>query len=395
MVILKAGLTTISLAMILMACGPTSPAVPAASQPAAQAALGSGSAPSAGGPAAAGTDWQADWEKTLAAAKQEGTVAVIGPPGDSYRAALLAFQEQYPGIQVELLSGPNPDVNRRALNERQAEQYLWDVIVHAPSSLYGELKPAGALDPLRPVLVLPEVLDDSKWIKGFADGFTDLEKTYAYAFVSVFNWTAYVNRSAVPESELNRLDQLWDPKWVGKMAWQDPRMPSSGARVAGTLLLGKGEAKLRAFMRDQQPVLTRDGRQLTEWAIRARYPIAIAITPDTIETLSSQGIDMSSLQPLRDDDAAAKGLNHGYGAVGLFNRPPHPNAAKVFINWLLSKDGQTIFAQRSLYNSRRTDVAVVAEDRVVDPKTDYLDLNIEETWPVYLDGVKIANEMLK
>ena len=44
------------------------------------------------------------------------------------------------------------------------------------------------------------------------------------------------------------------------------------------------------------------------------------------------------------------------GAVALFNRAPHPNAAKVYLNWLLSKEGQTIFARATGYISARLDV---------------------------------------
>jgi ABC-type Fe3+ transport system substrate-binding protein len=34
------------------------------------------------------------------------------------------------------------------------------------------------------------------------------------------------------------------------------------------------------------------------------------------------------------------GLVSQYGTLGIVNKAPHPNAAKVFINWFLSRDGQ-------------------------------------------------------
>ena len=49
-------------------------------------------------------------------------------------------------------------------------------------------------------------------------------------------------------------------------------------------------------------------------------------------------------------------LNAAVGQVGMFNRAPHPNAAKVYINWLLSKEGQTEFARATGYISARLDV---------------------------------------
>jgi ABC-type Fe3+ transport system substrate-binding protein len=44
------------------------------------------------------------------------------------------------------------------------------------------------------------------------------------------------------------------------------------------------------------------------------------------------------------------------GNVALFNRAPNPNAAKIYVNWLLSKEGQTSFARANGYVSARLDV---------------------------------------
>lgn len=63
-------------------------------------------------------------------------------------------------------------------------------------------------------------------------------------------------------------------------------------------------------------------------------------------------------------------------AIYLYNRAPHPNAAKLFINWALTREGQTAFTQQTQIPSRRTDVPVP------DP-ADYPSTNIEEinrTW---------------
>ena len=54
--------------------------------------------------------------------------------------------------------------------------------------------------------------------------------------------------------------------------------------------------RVRTFMRDQQPVLTRDGRQLVEWLYRGRYPIALAVTSSDLEVLMSQGLDLGQIQ---------------------------------------------------------------------------------------------------
>src|SRR5439155_6350331 len=113
--------------------------------------------------------------------------------------------------------------------ERNAGQYLWDVTINSSSTGFDGFKPKGALDPLRPALFLPDALDNSKWQGGFDAGWADLDKTHTYSFVRNSIWTSYINRSVVPESQLSKLDQLWDPRWKGKITMIDPRIPSNGS----------------------------------------------------------------------------------------------------------------------------------------------------------------------
>src|SRR3989337_1413586 len=51
----------------------------------------------------------------------------------------------------------------------------------------------------------------------------------------------------------------------------------------------------------------------------------------------------------------------GSGHLSAIDKAPHPNAAKVFINWLLSREGQKIFTDFTSTNSRRLDVTGPSE----------------------------------
>jgi iron(III) transport system substrate-binding protein len=325
----------------------------------------------------------------------EGKVSVVTPPGDTYRTVFEAFQKKY-GITVEPL--PNSGTNNlvaRLSTERQVGQFNWDVIAHSPGNMINGLKPMGALDPLRPALILPEVLDDEKWAGGFAAGWADVDQSLIYSFTAQRLWTVRVNRDVIPESQLNSVDQLWDPQWKGKIAMQDPRVPSAGVEMASTWLLAKGDSRLRAFFESQQPVLTEDRRQLAEWLIRGQYPIALASAPEAFAPYSSQGLSLRHITALMSDDPAAAMLTNGTGAVSLINHAPRPNAARVFINWALSQEGQTAYAQVTNYNSRRLDVAVVDPDALPDPNKQYTNLNTEATYPMRNKAIEIANEVLR
>src|SRR5581483_8039679 len=365
----------------LTGCG--SAAAPASPAPAVGTSGASASA--AGSPAA--------WDQVLAAAKKEGQVNLVTMPGEGYRQVWDPFQAKY-GIKVELLSGNGgADLAPKLQAERKAGQFNWDVMIHSPSTGFQSLKPVGALTALQPNLILPEVLDDKKWIGGFAAGWADHDRSTVYFLHSQEVWTAYVNRAVVPESQLSKIDQLWDAKWKGKIALLDPRPGSAGASKLATLLATYGEDRLRALLRDQSLVLTQDRRQLGDWLIRGQYAIALGFTPDVLINFKSEGVDVSQIKPLDTEALAGGSLTHG--AVAAFDQPPHPNAAKVAINWLMSQEGQTSWSRRSGFNSRRTDVAVVDPDGAVDGNKKYIDLQTEDSYDTQLKAIAISKEELK
>src|SRR4051794_34250059 len=86
------------------ACGPSAPAAPAASGAAPAASGGAAAAAPGGADATAGGAAAAapSWDSTVAAAKREGRLSIMGPQGNETRDALtLGFQQQYPDIQID------------------------------------------------------------------------------------------------------------------------------------------------------------------------------------------------------------------------------------------------------------------------------------------------------
>jgi len=361
----------------------------AGTSPAAGSSANGGGAPGSAG-------WQAAWDSTIAAGKQEGTVSVIAAAGDWPRPFYDAFQKKY-GINVNLLQvNGQAELTPRVDNERKSGLYAWDVAVQPSQNLFNGLKKINALAPLRPALILPDVLDDSHWLKGFDDGWSDTGKSLVYSFVSELTWGVRVNRAIVPESQLSRFDQLWDPKWKGKMAWQDPSLLLSGIGPAGAIYKFKGEDQLRFMLKDQQPGITQDQRQLAEWLIRGQYPISIGLNGTTLAIYQRQGLDIKNIQILKDDNPAAAQRSAGGGGLSLFSRAPHPNAAQVLINWLLTQDAGALFAAATLANSRRLDVPAADPDGVLDPKRETLDTTSEADYTsVILKAQAVARDVLQ
>jgi iron(III) transport system substrate-binding protein len=341
---------------------------------------------------AEGQEWKARWDKVLADAKKEGKIAIAGPPGTPYRNVMRGFEKKYPEIILEYQGFTPATFTARFSKERQVGQHLWDLYITGPTGFDIKAKKAGELDPIRPLFILPDVSDERVWLGGFDKAFLDAEKQYVFAFQAQITPQVHVNREFVSEKDLNTIKGLVDPKWKGQIAINDPRVDGAGnGRIA--LWAGQlGEEFVRALLK-QDLGLTRDDRQLADWLARGKYPIAIGIGDTEIQELHKIGVGLK-IEPLGGKLAEAWRMSTGWGAVRLINKAPHPNAAAVLVNWLLSKEGQTAWATTASRPSRRTDVP-----RVVglspEPGVDYYDIDREERLGLRDKAKEIAKYMLR
>jgi len=334
-----------------------------------------------------------DWDRVLAAARAEGKVSVVIPLGDAYRLGISAFQRAYPDIQLEASSLHPRDWVPRVQQERAASQFLWDVYVGGPDVDVYRLADEGVWEPVKDDLLLAEVVDDSKWRRGFDDGYSDQGKRYIYNFIKVStSGFCCVNRDLVSESELPDFEGLTDPKWRGKIVWNEPRQSGSGVNNASIVLYRYGEPTLRQVF-GQDVVVTADQRQLTEWVVRGRYPIGIGlIERDLKATFHPEGLGLN-VKYLR-----VPGVVTGTpqsGSVSVISKAPHPNARKVFVNWLLSREGQAAVIEQTRENSRRLDVPIMEPEQVPPAEGELLNTQAEDFAPIRSRANDIAKEIFK
>ncbi len=333
-----------------------------------------------------------DWEKTVAAARKEGRVVISASSGELLRQGLLSFEQDYPGIKVEYHAMNGRDFRPRVLKERELGQHLWDLRVGGLDAETFRFASRGILDPIRPVLMLPEVVDPGKWMGGFDDAnsiFADNAKKYV-AYISQSLTVAFmVDRDVVPTSVLKSPRDLLDPHWKGKIVMQDPRLPGAGSAALGTLLNQYGEGFVRDLLTKQNIVVSGNRRQMAEWIVRQRYPIAIGLgAAGPITEFQKQGLG-KNIKSFGGDDTDGD-------SVILLNKAPHPNAAKVYINWLLSQKGQTRLAEISKTNSWRVDVKPGDPDLAMDPKRiqKYTNITDEKNVTVRQRAFDLAKELL-
>jgi iron(III) transport system substrate-binding protein len=319
--------------------------------------------------ASAQQGWQQEWEKTLAAAKKEGRVAVLGPRQVQARDVILEFEKAF-GIKVDYLGGSGRTISPRVLSERRAQHYLWDVYVGGTTTGLTALAPAGALDPLAPTFILPAVKDPKNW-RGGRHLFADRAGRLQMGFSLTRRSTIMTNPKMVKTGEIRSHKDLLDPKWSGKIVIDDPRKSGPGQATFLFFYLhpGLGPEFIRAFGKQKVTIL-RDYQQELNGLARGRYPILIGSSDATAEYKISQGVPINIVDPRTVKEGSDAGTSNG--ATALMNRAPHPNAAKVFINWLLSKKAQTAYSKNMNYVSQRLDVSTdhVREWRI--PPADYI-----------------------
>jgi len=305
--------------------------------------------------------WQAEWERTVKAAEEEGqlTVYIAG-----YGALIDsgAFQKAYPKIKIVSVTGSGTDLSGRIAAERRAGKYLADVYSGGGNSLFQVLYLGKMLDPIKPALLLPEVVDTSKWWEG-KHKYVDRESQY------IFVYEGNVSGGATPSYNHHQLKHdefksYWDflqPKLKGKIVAVDIRKVRGTGSPWQFLYYHRelGPNYLKRVYSEMDVTLSGDLRQTVDWLATGKFALCLPCQSSTIAKAKNQGLPVDQFAPYHLKEGV--NISSAFGQVALMNRAPHPNAAKVFINWLLSREGQIAFQNViSIHgdprNSRRIDV---------------------------------------
>ena len=208
-------------------------------------------------------------------------------------------------------------------------------------------------DPIRPAIMLPEAKDDAGWEGGFERGFSVVtDRALTYGFIAIRGGGVTINTEMVKEDQIRSFGDLLDPRWKGKLLLPDVRVMGDAFWPMTSARLNLGDDIIKRLFVDQEPVLSRDSRQVAEFMVRGRFPVALGVNPLLLKQFQSQGLG-KNLKLLRF--AELDTVNFGTTAW-LVNRAPHPSAARVFINWLLTRDAQAAWAKDVETNSRRLGV---------------------------------------
>jgi ABC-type Fe3+ transport system substrate-binding protein len=285
--------------------------------------------------------WQQEWERTLEAAKKEGQVAIYI---SGYDAVLPDFEKEFPEIKVIAVTGRGNQLGPRLLSERRAEKFIADVSSTGANPNYQQYYLGKALDPIKAALILPEVTDPSKWYLK-KHQYSDPEGQYVFNYVgsATYGSISY-NTKLVDVKEFKSYSDLLNPRWKGKITIRDIREAGPGAGNARFFYYHQdlGPSFIKKLFGEMDATLFRDFRQGPDWLATGKYAICFFCD---VDVLKKQGLPVDTFGPRVFKEGG--GLVQQFGTVALLNRAPHPNAARVFINWLLSRSGQIAVQKRT------------------------------------------------
>ena len=260
------------------------------------------------------------------AAKKEGqvtwyTVQIIQ---QIVRPIAEGFERKY-AIRVDYVRANSAEIGLRVTNEAKAGRVQASVIDGAQTTPV--LKREGLVVKWTPDADLPKKLFDP-------DGY--------WVACNYYINTPGFNTDLVPRgSEPRTFEDLLDPKWKGKMAWNIQPSISAGQGFAGSVLIAMGEAKARTYLaslsKQNITPLKVSGRQVLDLVIAGEYPIGLQIFNNHAFISASQGapVDWIRMQPPLVT----------YSVMSLLKGAPSPNAGKLLIDYIVSEEGQKIFAE--------------------------------------------------
>jgi iron(III) transport system substrate-binding protein len=248
-----------------------------------------------------------------------------------------AFNKKYPGIKVNALRLSADKIPARVLTEQKAGKYNADVI-SGNSSYVGQLIDAGALEAYDPpdAAPLPEGTD-------LPDGFQSY--TYVTTTAIAYNPTVLKQKGLpVPQT----WEDLTKPAWKGQFSvnpgavnWYDAMIVQMGHDKALALAKALGDNSPRLVSSHTQAVTQ----------VQAGEPVA---------TLMAYGYKAASLKkktPDQLDFVNTVPLPTGVDMIDIAKNPPHPAAAKLFLDWIVSQDGQQTIVTLTNHTSLRSDVS--------------------------------------
>lgn len=296
--------------------------------------------------------WAVEWDNMLSMARKEGSLHVYSSSaGERLREQTSLFKSKY-GVELKLTIARSEALRSKIIQERRAGLFIADLLLEGPSSSI-KSKSDGWLTPMKPWLVLPEVTDQKLWYGGKME-WADVDEKYIPLYTNYPSHPIFINNKLVKPEGIRSYYDLLEPKWKGKIIMDDPTTDGSAQTAFQTLIYNKS-ANLDFFRQlvAQEPMITRDKRLLMDWLAKGKYFIAWGGSTSRLAEFMLAGAPVMALENMKEGNQAGSGGS----AMGIMDKGPNPGAARVFVNWFLSREGQELAQRDSLKQTARVDIS--------------------------------------
>lgn len=313
-------------------------------------------------------------QRVLEGARKEGTVALYTSLNLKDSVPITeAFEKKYPGVKVALWRASSEKVVQRALTEARAGRFTPDVFE--------------TNGPEMDIFYREKLLDPF-----YSPAFKDLPPA---AFPKHRHWAAdrfnffvlgYNTNLVKPEEVPNSYADLLKPRWAGKVG-----LEASDVDWFGAVVKGMGEEKGLAYFRklaDSRPQLRTGHTLIAELLASGEIPLAASVYNHNVERLIEKGapVKWKPLEP-------AFGRPNG---IGVAKNAPHPHAALLFVDFMLSRAGQELIKKRNRVPSSNAVDSPLNKFKyeMIDPA---MVLDESEKWEklwsnMFLKGAKVSKE---
>lgn len=294
----------------------------------------------------------AAWQQTVDKAKGQKLV-IVNQGNPAFDAMIDAFSKKF-GIKVDATVGRPSAVTARIRTEQRNGMFLPDVWWSITGQMTSIAVPAGMFDPFEKYLILPEVTDVANW--RHPDYIYGDAQRMVFTHSHEVNQATFRNVDVMPEIKIDSYESLMNPKLKGRIVVRDASLPNAGSYAMAPIYKAKGADFLANFLKEQNPRVFDNAEQLDTQLIRGASPLAIGGQNSSLSQCRLDGGCKNIIEVEGFASAVSRGL-------AVFKNAPNPDATKVFVNWVLSKEGQEMYvrewakANHSAAVSMRKDVA--------------------------------------
>jgi iron(III) transport system substrate-binding protein len=267
-------------------------------------------------------------------AKTEGKVVVYATGGSTAESVIPSFQKKYPGIEVQVVTLRGPEMSTRVDAEYASGKHVVDIIFTGPGSMLAFRNQDRFLK--------WEPKDTDK----IFDGANDPKGYYWGTYLNIYGMV--VNTDILKEDVPKKWKDLVDPRYKGKILLDDPRTQGGGQffAIGASKEPNLGWDYLKSLK--SQVAFNRDRNESPRMVARGEYAVyAPQAVNDEITNVIKSGAPVKLIFP--EDGAIYIPVQSG-----VLNKAPHPNAAKLLIEYMLSEEGQVVIAEKGkVYPARK------------------------------------------